>query len=192
MNTLRNATRLHSGTELQLVQGDITEEKTEAIVNAANEYLRHGAGVAGAILARGGSVIQEESIAWVRDHGLVTSEDPAWTSAGNLLAKYVIHAVGPVWGDGDEDARLADALRGSLRTADSLGLCSIAIPAISTGSFGFPKERAAVITLQAIRDYFQDFPATSIRLVRLVLYDQATFNAFSGAWHDHFHTEPQG
>ena len=96
---------------LQIVRGDITEETTDAIVNAANEHLQHGAGVAGAILRRGGASIQQESDAWVSRHGRVSHSQPAWTSGGKLAAKYVIHAVGPVWGDGDEDNKLSAAIK---------------------------------------------------------------------------------
>ena len=87
-------------------------------------YLQHGAGVAGAILRRGGPAIQRESDAWVQRHGPVSHAAPAWTSGGNLACRIVIHAVGPVWGDGDEDAKLAEAVTGSLRLADELGLAS--------------------------------------------------------------------
>ena len=198
MNTTLLETPLPSGVTLQLVQGDITAEKTDAIVNAANEYLQHGAGVAGAIARRGGPAIEQESEAWIKQHGLVSHESPAWTSGGRMPARYVIHAVGPVWGDtpsagagGDEDAKLAAAVTGSLRVADELKLISIAIPAISTGIFGFPKERAADVILKSIKKYFNEKPGSGIQLVRLVLYDQATITSFSKAWDDHFGTKPQ-
>ena len=87
---------LTTGQSLQIVQGDITTERTDAIVNAANEHLQHGSGVAGAIVRRGGQLIQQESDEWIREHGKVSHSHPAWTSAGLLGAKYVIHAVGPV------------------------------------------------------------------------------------------------
>ena len=193
MNALLTETILPSRASLQLVQGDITTETTDAIVNAANGSLQHGAGVAGAILRRGGPVIKTESEAWVREHGLVSHAEPAWTSGGNLPAKYVIHAVGPVWSDtsgGDEDAKLAAALTGSLRVADWLGLASIAIPAISTGIFGFPKERAAGIILSTVKGFFVDRPNSGIKLVRLVLYDQETITCFLKTWNDFFSAKP--
>lgn len=180
---------LPSGQTLQIAGGDITAETVDAIVNAANEYLQHGAGVAGAIVRRGGEVIQQESDEWVRKHGTVTHEEPAYTSSGNLPCRYVIHAVGPVWGDGDEDAKLAAAVSGSLRVADELGLSSLALPAISTGIFGFPKERAAQVILKSIQAYFGEKPDSSISLVRLVLYDQAMVAVFSKTWHDHFNAK---
>jgi len=166
---------------VQIAQGDITLEDTDAIVNAANEYLQHGGGVAWAIVRRGGDVIQEESDAWVKAHGLVLHSLPAWTSGGALPAKYVIHAVGPVWGDGDEDVKLHDAVYGSLRVADELKLESIAMPAISTGIFGFPKDRAARIMLKAIGEYLEK-EKSNLKIVRITLFDQITVDEFLKAW----------
>jgi O-acetyl-ADP-ribose deacetylase len=187
VNSLLTETVLPSGQTLQLVRGDITAETTDAIVNAANAYLQHGAGVAGAILRRGGPAIQRESDAWVKKHGPVSHAGPAWTSGGNLACRFVIHAVGPVWGDGDEDGKLAAAVSGSLRLADELGMASIAFPAISTGIFGFPKERAAGVMFTSIREYLQK--PSGIKLVRLVLFDASTITAFEKAWHDHFESK---
>ncbi len=181
VNALLFETVLPSGQALQLVRGDLTAETTDAIVNAANAHLQHGAGVAGAILRGGGPVIQRESDEWIASHGPVSHAAPAWTSAGDLPCRYLIHAVGPVWGDGDEDAKLAAAVRGSLKVADDLALASIAFPAISTGIFGFPKERAGRVILAAIREYFGRNPS-KIRLVRLVLYDAETVSAFQKSW----------
>ena len=185
MNSLLKEILLPSGQTLQLVQGDITTETTDAIVNAANKYLQHGGGVAVAIVRRGGAAIQKESDAWVHTHGPVSFSEPAWTSAGNLLARYIIHAVGPVWGEGDEQAKLTSAVIGSLKTADALRLGSIAIPAISTGIFGFPKEHAARVIVTTIRDYFSIHPA-GLKMIKLVVYDEPTLNAFEKAWNDYF------
>ena len=107
------------------MQGDITQEQVDAIVNAANSHLQHGGGVAGVIAHKGGQVIQQESHAWVRAHGPVSHAKPAYTSAGRLPCRYIIHAVGPVWGAGDEDHKLSAAVRGSLERADELNLRSI-------------------------------------------------------------------
>ena len=181
MNTVLEETTLATSQRLQLVQGDLTSETTDAIVNAANEHLQHGGGVAGVIARRGGPDIQRESTAWVRTHGPVPHDAPAWTSGGTLLCRYVIHAVGPMWGSGNEDQKLFVAVTGSLRLADELGLASIAFPAISTGIFGFPKERAAQIILIAIQDYFAG-SHSKIQLVRLVLFDADTVTAFRKAW----------
>jgi O-acetyl-ADP-ribose deacetylase (regulator of RNase III) len=166
---------------VQIAQGDITLEQVDAIVNAANEYLQHGGGVAWAIVRRGGDVIQKESDAWVSTHGLVLHSVPAWTSGGALPAKYVIHAVGPVWGDGDEDAKLHDAVYGSLRVADELKLTSIAMPAISTGIFGFPKDRAARVILKAIHKYLES-EQSNLKTIRITLFDQATTDEFVRVW----------
>ena len=184
MNSLVKETILPAGQSLQLVQGDITSETTDAIVNAANEYLRHGAGVAGAIVRRGGPAIQRESEAWIQAHGTVSHAEPAWTSAGNMACRIVIHAVGPVWGDGDENAKLGMAVRGALRVADELGLVSMAFPAISTGIFGFPKERAAGVLFASIREYLEK--TSNLKLIRVVVYDNETLSAFEKAWDDHF------
>lgn len=188
MNTLLNTTSLGTNRTLALVRGDITFETTDAIVNAANEHLQHGGGVAAVIARRAGPDLETESAAWVREHGPVSHAAPAWTTGGDLPAKYVIHAVGPVWGTKDEDANLAAAVTGSLRVADELNLKSIALPAISTGIFGFPKERAAQVILSSIRSYFQT--PSGLELIRVVLYDEPTVMAFEKAWHDHFSPKP--
>jgi O-acetyl-ADP-ribose deacetylase (regulator of RNase III) len=184
MNIVLAQQTFPTGQMLQLVQGDITSEQVDAIVNAANSYLRHGGGVAGVISRRGGSVIQQESDAWIAKNGPVTHADPAYTSAGDLPSRYVIHAVGPVWGEGDEDNKLAAAVTGSLRLAGSLGLASIAFPAISTGIFGFPKERAAGIIFAAIERYAAENPGSSVKLVRLTLFDQPAITAFRNVWRE--------
>ena len=184
MNDLLKEIHLPLGQTIQLVRGDITAETTNAIVNAANAYLQHGGGVAGAIVRRGGPGIQQESEAWVRAHGLVSHATPAWTSGGSLPCRIVIHAVGPIWGDGDEEAKLAAAISGALRLADELGLASIAFPAISTGIFGFPKERAARVIFAAIREY--SGKPSGLHLIRVVLSEPETIMAFEKAWHDHF------
>jgi O-acetyl-ADP-ribose deacetylase (regulator of RNase III) len=178
MNKVLKERELPTGQNLQIVQGDITTEEVDAIVNAANEHLQHGGGVAWAISKRGGPVIQQESDEWIRTKGTVSHAHPAWTSGGQLPAKYVIHAVGPVWGDGDEDAKLAEAVSGSLRVADELGLESIAFPAISTGIFGFPKERAAKVILGAIETYFEENKSSGIKIAKIVLFDQDTADGF--------------
>ncbi len=184
MNTLVQETVFESGRKLQLVLGDITAEKTDAIVNAANRYLQHGAGVAGAIVRKGGPAIQRESDAWVEAHGAVQSAEPAVTSAGKLPARYVVHAVGPVWGEGDEENKLSLAVAGSLRAAQARGLESIALPAISTGIFGFPRHLAAQIILTSIRDYLKRTPG-SLKVVRVVINDEGMSKTFAKAWHDH-------
>ena len=181
MNKVLMERVLSTGQTIQIAQGDLTTEITDAIVNAANEHLAHGGGVAWAIVRGGGETVQQESDEWIRVHGTVSHARPAWTSGGRLPAKYVIHAVGPVWGDGDEDKKLAAAVNGSLEVADELKLTSISFPAISTGIFGFPKERAAKVMFTAIENYFSH-QHSGIKLVRLVLFDDATINAFRETW----------
>jgi O-acetyl-ADP-ribose deacetylase (regulator of RNase III) len=181
MNTILMQRVFSTGQSLQIVQGDITTEEVDAIVNAANEHLQHGGGVAWAIVRRGGDAIQKESDKWIKQHGLVSHTHPAWTSGGALPAKYIIHAVGPVWGDGDEDKKLADAITGSLRAADELKCSSIALPAISTGIFGFPKDRAAGIIFKTIEGYFNK-NKSGLKVVRITLLDQATIDVFTETW----------
>ena len=184
MNTPLVEKKFPLGQSLQIVQGDITTEEVDAIVNAANEHLAHGGGVAWAISKKGGPEIQRESDAWVRKHGPVTHTHPAWTSGGLLPAKYVIHAVGPVWINGrdDEDQKLQDAVTGSLQVADELKCESISMPAISTGIFGFPKDRAAGIIFKAIAAYFEKNETTSVKQVRIVLFDKPTIDEFLKVW----------
>ena len=183
MNTILVEKRLPSNQIIQIIQGDITTQEVDAIVNAANEYLQHGGGVAQTISKRGGPTIQKESDTWVREHGRVSHAKPAWTLGGRLPAKYVIHAVGPVWGDGDEDNKLKAAVTSSLRVADDLGCSSVALPAISTGIYGIPKDRAAEVIFSAIENYFVQSPS-QVRVIKLVLYDQSTVDVFLKSWQE--------
>jgi putative ATPase len=184
MNVLLAEHSLPTGQVVVIAQGDITTEAVDAIVNAANEQLQHGGGVAWAISKKGGSVIQKESDDWIRRHGPVSHTHPAWTSGGDLPAKRVIHAVGPIWLNGrdDEDLKLEQAVTGSLRVADELKCETVAFPAISTGIFGFPKDRAAGIILSAIETYFGN-RESNITVVKLVLFDQDTVDVFVNTWH---------
>ena len=169
---------LPAGKRLIIVLGDLTEEHVDAIVNAANSHLSHGGGVAGAISRRGGPQIQAESDAWVLKHGPVSHNEPAYTRGGALPCDYVIHAVGPIWGEGNEDAKLAAATHGSLKLADKLAISTIAFPAISTGIFGFPKSRAAGVILVAIQEYLLSNPASNLKLVRITLIDRSMAEVF--------------
>jgi len=182
MSQILREKTLPGGQKFQLAQGDLTTETVDAIVNAANSELQHGGGVAWAISRRGGKIIQRESEAWVRQHGPVSHAEPAYTRGGEMPCQYVIHAVGPVWGEGNEDHKLAAAVSGSLRRADELKLASIAFPAISTGIFGFPKDRAAKIIFAEIEKYFLENNQSVLQLVRLTLFDQPTLDAFLGEW----------
>ncbi len=173
-----------SGYTVQLVQGDITEERVEAIVNAANAYLAHGAGVAGAIARKGGQQVQLESRQWVEKHGPVSHAEPAYTRAGDLGCKYIIHAVGPRWGEGDEESKLKAAVDGALKRAEELKLTSISFPAISTGIFGFPPDLAAQAILKSILDYLESETSSPVKLIRIVLYDGETLQAFIEQWEE--------
>lgn len=162
------------GRILRVVHGDITEEAVDAIVNAANEHLAHGGGVAGAIVRKGGRQIQDESTRWVREHGPVRTGSAAITGGGALKARYVIHAVGPVWGTGNEEALLARAVTSALSLADENGVETISLPAISTGIFGFPKALGAKVIVRAVQEYLDGHPASSIREVRFCNIDAVT------------------
>ena len=189
MNTTLQTHPFPAGQVLEIVQGDITQEQVDAIVNAANEQLMHGGGVAAIIARRGGRIVDEQSRAWVREHGPVSHARPAYTAGGRLPARYIIHAVGPVWGSGDEDNKLRAAIHGSLQRAEELDLTSLAFPAISTGIFGFPKDRAAQIFFQTIEAYFTQAPLSKLQLVRLTLFDAPTVEVFSMAFARHFDRE---
>jgi O-acetyl-ADP-ribose deacetylase (regulator of RNase III) len=159
-------------TVLRLVQGDITDSATEAIVNAANTSLKLGGGVAGAIARKGGPKIQQEC----DEIGGTSVGGAVITTGGNLKAKHVIHAVGPVHGMEHEDAKLKDATLNSLKLADKHNLKSLAFPAISTGVFGFPKDRCAIIMLSTAIAYLEG--PTKLKRVVFCLYDQQTFKIF--------------
>lgn len=174
--------RLPGGQRILLIHGDLTEQRVDAIVNAANAQLMHGGGVAGAIARRGGPSIQAESDAWVRQHGPASAEHPALTGAGDLPCRYVIHTVGPVWGEGDEDARLHRAVTSALALAEDLGLASLALPAISTGIYGFPLARAAPLLIEAVESFLDARPASALREVRITLFDPPALQAFRAAF----------
>lgn len=166
------------GRVVRVVRGDITEEDVDGIVNAANERLAHGGGVAGAISRKGGPEVQRESDAWVREHGPVPTGGAAITPAGALKARYVIHAVGPVWGQGDEQPLLASAVTSALSLGDERGLVSVSLPAISTGIFGFPKPLGVKVILRAVIEFLDSHPETSLREVRLCNIDAETCHLF--------------
>ena len=165
-------------TLIELIQGDITEMATDAIVNAANSQLQHGGGVAGAIVRKGGLSIQQESDVWLKAWGgEVTVGSCAITSAGNLQARYVIHAVGPRMGEGDEDAKLRNATLCSLKTADKHHFKSIAFPAISTGIFGYPMDRCSNVMLQAVIDYLNE-QTSELEKIVFCLWGEEALNLF--------------
>ena len=146
-------TYLFNKLTVQIEQGDITRQNVDVIVNAANSQLQHGGGVALSLVKRGGYEIQQESLEWVRQHGPVSHNRPAITGAGNLPCRHIIHAVGPVWGEGDEITKLISSVGSCLQVASDLKCTSIAFPAISTGIFGFPPKLAAKCFFLAISDF---------------------------------------
>ncbi|MGA2113085.1 MAG: macro domain-containing protein [Anaerolineales bacterium] len=172
------AQELPSGQRLLLVSADLTQEKVDAIVNAANAYLQHGGGVAGAIVRRGGQVVQTESDAWRRAHGPARPDHPAITGPGALPCKAIIHAVGPVWGEGDEEAKLHTAVYSALVLAEERGFSSIALPAISTGIFGFPKRRGAQVILEATLDFCRLRAVSPLREIHFTVIDRPTLEIF--------------
>ncbi len=161
-------------TRLRLVSADLTERDVDAIVNAANSRLQHGGGVAGAIVRRGGRIIQDES----NRIGHVPVGHAAITTGGKLKARYVIHAVGPMMGEGDEDNKLKKAITSVLSLASEKKLKSISLPAISAGIFGFPKERCASILISGTAAFLTSNPTTSLELVEFCIFDQEAFGFF--------------
>jgi O-acetyl-ADP-ribose deacetylase (regulator of RNase III) len=159
---------------LRLVLGDITERDVDAIVNAANSHLKHGGGVAGAIVRKGGQIIQDES----DKIGFVPVGNVAITTAGNLPSKFVIHAVGPRMGEGDEDNKLKNAVLNILRLAVDKGFKSISMPAISSGIFGFPKDRCAKILVKEAERFLQENKDTSLEIIEFCIFDDRTIDYF--------------
>lgn len=164
--------------QIRMLQGDITLAETDAIVNAANSRLLHGGGVAAAIVRRGGYEIQQES----QEIGFCAEGDAVVTGGGKLAARFVIHAVGPRGSDPQGDGKLASAVKSSLQRAEELGLSSISIPAISSGIFGFPKDRCAQILLATARAYLEQHEESSLEHVDFVVYDDPTLACFVHEW----------
>jgi O-acetyl-ADP-ribose deacetylase (regulator of RNase III) len=182
MNKVLRKKKLHSDQELQLIQGDITLAKVEGIVNPANRMLNHGGGLAGLLSRKAGPDLQKESNAWIKENGPVSHQRPASTGAGNLPFRFIIHAVGPVWGSGDEQTKLNDAVKGSLMVADELGLRSLALPAISTGIFGYPLDKASAVILNAIIEITPEYSFNDLKMIQVVLFDTETANIFQDTW----------
>ena len=180
---------LATGQRLELRQGDLTEEAVDAIVNAANDQLKHGAGVAGALARKGGPILQQQSDRWLAENGPIDHEHPAVTSGGDLPCRFVIHAVGPIWGEGQDEIKLAAAVRTALETADRLGATSLALPAISTGIFGFPPKRAAPILLEQCETTLLSRSEGSLQLVRIVLLKDEVLRAFEAGWRERWPAE---
>jgi len=160
-------------TKVALVEGDITEQQVDAIVNPANAELILGAGVAGAIRSKGGPAIQ----AACDQLGGCPVGSAVITTAGQLKARYVIHAVGPRMGEGEEDHKLQNATLSSLEVAEANSLHSLAFPAISTGIFGFPLDRCAEIMLSTTLTHVRN--GTGLQQITFCLFDRNAWNIFS-------------
>jgi O-acetyl-ADP-ribose deacetylase (regulator of RNase III) len=169
-------------TKLSLTQGDITRQKTEAIVNAANSSLMGGGGVDGAIHRAGGPAILEDCCKIAAQIGRLDSGKAVITRGGNLYAKYVIHTVGPVWhgGSQDEAELLASAYRESLKLAVVYKLKSLSFPSISTGAYGYPIVKAAEVALSTVLSFLRDKP-TPLEQVFFVLYDSKSYQTYCTA-----------
>jgi O-acetyl-ADP-ribose deacetylase (regulator of RNase III) len=161
-----------NGKRLRIVEGNIVHLNVDAVVNAANKSLILGGGVAGAIRNHGGPSIQEEC----NEIGLIEVGEAVITGAGQLRAKYIIHAVGPVYGEGDEDKKLAKATLNSLKVAKRKKIRSIAFPAISTGIFHFPIKRCSEVMIKVAMDFLKEneFPQEII----LCLYGERAYSIF--------------
>ena len=157
---------------ITVVQGDITEQHVDAIVNAANNAMRGGGGVDGAIHRAGGPAILEDCVRRF-PHGLATG-DAGWTTAGDLPARWVIHVVGPVHGVGTRD-QLSSCYRRALEVADGLGARTVAFPLVSAGVYGWPKDDAVDTALEVLRSAPSD-----VAEARMVAFDRATFDLIGG------------
>lgn len=161
-------------TTIRLLSADLTERNVDAIVNAANSELQHGGGVAGAIVKKGGRTIQDES----NNIRYVPVGRAAITSAGSLKSRYVIHAVGPRMGEGNEENKLKQAINSVLTLAGEKRFKSIAVPAISAGIFGFPKDRCANILVQETVSFLQREQTISLHLIEFCIFDQEAYGCF--------------
>jgi len=167
---------------LAIIQGDITKQATDAIVNAANPGLMGGGGVDGAIHRAGGSAILEECQQIVAEQGRLPTGKAVITTGGNLRAKHVIHTVGPIWQSGNkgEAALLESAYRESLKLAAEQKLTSVSFPSISTGAYGYPVAEASRVAIKAVISFLTE-QVTSVKDVVFVLFDFRTYQAYSSA-----------
>ncbi|MFC1989636.1 O-acetyl-ADP-ribose deacetylase [Chloroflexota bacterium] len=168
--------------KLFIVQGDITRQATDAIVNAANSSLMGGGGVDGAIHRAGGPAILAECKQIVTRQGRLPAGQAVITTGGNLKARHVIHTVGPIWQGGSkgEPELLASAYRESLKVAAENDLSSISFPSISTGAYGYPVAEAAKLAIKTVASFLKE-QSTSVKEVVFVLFDSATFGSYSSA-----------
>lgn len=169
-------------TKLSMIQGDITKQATDAIVNAANSSLTGGGGVDGAIHRAGGPAVLEECKKIVARQGRLPTGQAAITTGGNLKARYVIHTVGPVWhgGRGNEAELLRSAYYECLKSATENELTSISFPSISTGAYGYPVDEAAETAVNAVASFLKG-QAIPLKEVIFVLFDSRTYQSYCSA-----------
>jgi O-acetyl-ADP-ribose deacetylase (regulator of RNase III) len=169
-------------TNVSMVQGDITRQTTDAIVNAANSSLMGGGGVDGAIHRAGGPAILEECKKIVAQQGRLPTGKAVISTGGNLKARYVIHTVGPIWhgGSGSEAELLQNAYHECLKLATENKLTSISFPSISTGAYGYPVEGAAEIAVSTVVSFLEG-QLTSLKDVVFVLFDSRTYQSYCSA-----------
>ena len=165
--------RMSNDKTIRLIKGDITDQNVDVVVNPANSYLKHGGGVAGAILRKGGKIIQTES----DKIGFVPVGSSVITTSGELPSKAIIHTVGPKMGEGNEDFKLSKSIHSSLSLASDINYKSISIPAISSGIFGFPKDRCANILLDESIKFLQN-NNTSLQTIEFCIIDDETLFHF--------------
>ncbi|MFQ5968576.1 MAG: macro domain-containing protein [Acidimicrobiia bacterium] len=167
------------GTSVLVVQGDLTKQPVDAVVNAANEWLKHGGGVAAALVRAGGEAVQQESDAWVNEHGPVATGSAAVTSAGAMPARWIVHTVGPRYEEGqDNEGLLRAAVEAALNAAHETGASSVAFPAISAGIFGYPRAEATAVIASEIVAWVR-FHRDALGEVRLVGFDEGTCEDFA-------------
>jgi O-acetyl-ADP-ribose deacetylase len=167
---------------IRIIKGDITQQATDAIVNAANSSLMGGGGVDGAIHHAGGNHILEECRRIVKEHGPLATGHAVITTGGNLPAKYVIHTVGPIYKDGKhhEPELLRSCYVESLKLAMKHGIKTISFPSISTGAYGYPVEAAAPVAVKAVKDFLNENP--EIENAFFVLFDDHAFSVYRSAY----------
>jgi putative ATPase len=170
-----------AGTTVTALSADLTLQEVDAIVNAANEHLRHGGGLAGAIVRAGGGEIQEESDRWVAEHGPLSPGRAAVTWAGRLPSRRVIHVAGPVYRVRQDNAGLLRVAVGAALDAAAGEACrTVALPAISAGIFGYPRDEAARVIAAECASWAQAHPG-ALEEIRLVGYDDTGAESFAAA-----------
>ena len=204
-STLICAYQKNDGLTLSVLRGDITKHKADIIVNPANKNLLHGGGVAGAIVSAGGIAIQDECSKFIRDNGSLFEGEVATTNAGSLPCRRIIHAVGPQWPSntriiGEQELQqnkamsknaLAEAMKNVLKEAEKEECRILAVPAISSGIFGFPKDLCAQILIKATMDMSRENPFHSLKEVHFVSNDDQTVQAFSNEFISSFGMDPK-